>query len=136
VKLDHIGVAVASLEAARRFYEDLGLTCSGEENVDDQKVRAAFFPLGQTRVELLESTDPDGPIGRFLAKRGPGLHHLCVEVEDLAAALHILKGKGYALIDEVPRMGAGGHRVAFVHPKAAGGVLLELSEKPKTGGER
>jgi methylmalonyl-CoA/ethylmalonyl-CoA epimerase len=131
MKLDHVGVAVASLEQARRFYEDLGLVCRGEEIVEDQKVRAAFFQLGETRVELLESTDPEGPIGRFLSKRGPGLHHLCLEVEDLAAALHILKTKGYALIDEAPRVGAGGRRVAFVHPKASGGVLLELSEGPK-----
>jgi methylmalonyl-CoA/ethylmalonyl-CoA epimerase len=136
MKLDHIGVAVASLAQARRVYEDLGLACEGEEIVEDQKVRAAFFPLGETRVELLESTDPEGPIGRFLSKRGPGLHHLCLEVDDLDAALETLKTKGYALIDETPRMGAGGHRVAFVHPKAAGGVLLELTERPVAREER
>ena len=129
MKLDHVGVAVASLAEARRFYEELGLACAGEEEVPDQKVRAAFYPLGETRVELLESTDSEGPIGKFLARRGPGLHHLCIEVPDVAAALAALKAKGYALIDEAPRQGAGGHKVAFVHPKATGGVLLELSER-------
>lgn len=129
MKLDHVGVAVASLAEARRFYEELGLACAGEEEVPDQKVRAAFYPLGETRVELLESTDSEGPIGKFLARRGPGLHHLCIEVPDVAAALAVLKAKGYALIDEAPRHGAGGHKVAFVHPKATGGVLLELSER-------
>ncbi len=129
MKLDHIGVAVASLAQARRFYEDLGLRCDGEEAVEDQKVRAAFFPLGDTRVELLESTDPEGPIGRFLARRGPGLHHLCIEVPDVAAALETLAAEGYELIDRKPRTGAGGHRVAFVHPRSTGGVLLELMEK-------
>jgi methylmalonyl-CoA/ethylmalonyl-CoA epimerase len=129
VKIDHVGVAVASLAQARRFYEDLGIPCEGEEEVPGQKVRTAFFPLGESRIELLESTNPDGPIGRFLARRGPGLHHLCVEVPDVAAALAALKARGYALIDEAPRSGAGGHKVAFVHPKAAGGVLLELSER-------
>ncbi len=129
MKVDHICVAVASLEAARRFYEDLGLSCQGEETVEDQKVRTAFFPLGESRVELLESTDPEGPIGKFLAKRGPGLHHLCVEVPDVAAALEALAAKGYELIDKQPRLGAGGHRVAFVHPRSTGGVLLELTEK-------
>ncbi len=129
MKLDHVGVAVGSLREARRFYEDLGLACGGEEAVEEQKVNVAFFPLGETRVELLESTDPAGPIGKFVEKRGPGLHHLCFEVPDLEAALAALAAKGYALIDQKPRVGAGGHRVAFVHPKATGGVLLELAEK-------
>ena len=132
MKLDHVGVAVASLAEARRFYEELGLACAGEEEVPDQKVRAAFYPLGETRVELLESTDSEGLSGKFLARRGPGLHHLCIEVPDVAAALAALKAKGYALIDEAPRQGAGGHKVAFVHPKATGGVLLELSERRET----
>jgi methylmalonyl-CoA epimerase len=129
VKLDHVGVAVSSLAQARKFYEDLGLACSGEEEVPDQKVRVALFPVAGTRVELLESTDAEGPIGKFLQKRGPGLHHLCLEVTDLAGALRSLESKGYALIDREPRTGAGGHRVAFVHPKSTGGVLLELTEK-------
>lgn len=129
MKLDHVGVAVRSLREAKAFYEELGLACAGEEEVPDQKVRVAIFPAGDARVELLESTDPAGPIGRHVEKRGPGLHHLCVEVEDLEAALARLKGRGYALIDENPRAGAGGRRIAFVHPKSTGGVLLELTEK-------
>jgi methylmalonyl-CoA/ethylmalonyl-CoA epimerase len=129
VKLDHMGVAVKSLDEARKFYEDLGLAFGGEEFVEEQKVKVAFFALGQTRIELLESTDPEGPIGKFVEKRGPGLHHFCVEVPDLRAALQTLGAKGYALIDREPRAGAGGHLVAFVHPKSTGGVLLELTEK-------
>lgn len=129
MKIEHVGVAVASLDAAKAFYEALGLVCGGEDVVAEQKVRVAFFPLGESRVELLESTDPEGPVGKFVAKRGPGLHHLCVEVPDVAKALQTLKARGYALIDEAPRTGAGGHRVAFVHPKSTGGVLLELSER-------
>ncbi len=128
MKLDHIGVAVASLEAGRAFYEALGLLCGGEEEVPEQKVKVAFFAVGDSRIELLESTDPEGPVGRFLARRGPGLHHLCLEVPDLEAALLRLKEKGYALLDERPRTGAGGRKVAFVHPKSAAGVLLELTE--------
>lgn len=128
MKLEHVGIAVTSLEAARAFYEDLGMVCGGEEEVAEQKVRVAFFPAGETRLELLESTDPEGPIGKFLEKRGPGLHHLCLEVPDVAAALAALSAKGYALIDKTPRVGAGGRKVAFVHPKSSGGVLLELTE--------
>ena len=127
--LDHLGLAVMSLAEAKRFYEDLGLSCSGEESVEEQKVRAAFMPLGGTRLELLESTDPQGPIGKFLEKRGPGLHHVCIEVPDVQEALGSLEAKGYALIDRSPRTGAGGHKVAFVHPKSTGGVLIELTEK-------
>ncbi|MEW5765802.1 MAG: methylmalonyl-CoA epimerase [Acidobacteriota bacterium] len=130
MKIEHVGVAVASLDAAKSFYEALGLECGGEEEVTEQKVRVAFFPLGESRLELLESTDPEGPVGKFVAKRGPGLHHLCVEVPDVAKALETLKARGFALVDEVPRTGAGGRRVAFVHPKSTGGVLLELAEKP------
>ena len=129
MKIDHVGVAVKSLEEAKRFYEHLGLACSGEEDVQEQKVRVALFPVAETRIELLESTDPQGPIGKFLEKRGPGLHHLCLEVPDVAAALKALEAGGYALIDREPRAGAGGRRVAFVHPKSTGGVLLELTER-------
>ncbi|MGC8762895.1 MAG: methylmalonyl-CoA epimerase [Acidobacteriota bacterium] len=128
MKIEHIGVAVASLAEGRSFYEALGIPCAGEEEVPEQKVKAAFFSVGESRVELLESTDPQGPVGKFLAKRGPGLHHLCIEVPDLEAVLEGLKAKGYALLDERPRIGAGGRKVAFVHPKSAAGVLLELTE--------
>ena len=128
MKIDHIGIAVKSLPEAKVFYESLGLACGGEEEVPEQKVRAAFFPAGDSRIELLESTDPEGPIGKFLAKKGPGLHHLCIQVPDLHGALKTLKARGYALIDQEPKVGAGGHLVAFVHPKSTGGVLLELSQ--------
>ena len=134
MKIDHIGIAVKSLGEAKAFYEALGLLCGGEEEVTDQKVRVAFFAAGDSRIELLEPTDPLGPIGRFLEKRGPGLHHLCVRVDDIGKALSELRAKGYALIDQEPKVGAGGHLVAFVHPKSTGGVLLELCqchEKPE-----
>ncbi len=131
MKLDHVGVAVEDLDAAGRLYEALGLACAGREEVEEQKVEVAFYPLGETRLELLQSTDPEGPIGKFIARKGPGLHHLCVEVPDVAAALERLAAEGFQLIDRVPRTGAGGCKVAFVHPKSTGGVLLELSEKPR-----
>jgi len=128
VRIDHLGVAVTSLEEARKFYEDLGLTAEGGEEVPEQKVRVLFLPVGESRIELLESTNPDGPIGRFLAKKGPGLHHISLEVADLDGALERLAEKGYDLIHDRPVEGAGGARVAFVHPRSASGVLLELVE--------
>ncbi len=131
MKLDHVGIAVEDLQAAGRLYESLGLACAGREELEEQKVTVAFYPLGETRLELLQSTDPEGPIGKFIARKGPGLHHLCVEVPDVAAALERLAAEGFQLIDRVPRAGAGGCKVAFVHPKSTGGVLLELSEKPR-----
>jgi methylmalonyl-CoA/ethylmalonyl-CoA epimerase len=126
--VDHIGVAVRSLAEAEKFYGDLGLECSGRHEVADQKVRVAFFPSGESRVELLESTDPEGPIGRFVEKKGPGLHHIALRVPDIEATLARLAAAGHSLIDEKPRAGAGGHRIAFVHPKSTGGVLIELVE--------
>jgi methylmalonyl-CoA/ethylmalonyl-CoA epimerase len=129
MKIDHIGVAVGSLQESKAFYEALGLICGGEEEVPEQRVKVAFFPAGEGRLELLESTDPEGPIGRFVAKKGPGLHHVCLAVPDLRAAMEALKARGYALIDQEPKVGAGGHLVAFVHPRSTGGVLLELSQK-------
>lgn len=131
VGVDHIGVAVRSLAEAGRFYRDLGIPASGEEDVAEQKVRVAFFHAGDTRVELLESTDPEGPIGKFVGKKGPGLHHIALKVRDLQGALDDLSARGYTLIDRAPRAGAGGHRVAFVHPQSTGGVLLELVEVPQ-----
>ncbi len=128
MKIEHIGIAVKSLEEASRFYKSLGLISSGEEEVSEQKVRAAFFPIGEARIELLESTETDGPIARFIEKKGPGLHHICMEVPDLEAALAAMEAEGYQLIDREPRIGAGGRKVAFVHPKASGGVLIELTE--------
>ena len=127
--MDHIGVAVRSLAEAGKFYRDLGLECAGEEEVAEQRVRVAFFPAGEARLELLESTDPEGPIGKFVEKRGPGLHHIALKVADLEGTLARLVAEGHALIDKQPRVGAGGHRIAFVHPKSSGGVLLELVEE-------
>jgi len=130
LKLDHIGIAVESLESSLAVYEGLlGMKLQGTEEVAEQKVRTAFLPLGDTEVELLESTDPEGPIGKFIAAKGQGVQHLAFRVEDLDAALEELKAKGVRLIDEKPRYGAGGARIAFIHPKASNGVLVELCER-------
>ncbi|MBL8167278.1 MAG: methylmalonyl-CoA epimerase [Acidobacteria bacterium] len=129
-KIQHLGVAVNSLDDALNFWRDaLGLTLQEVEVVADQGVRVAMLPIGESRIELLEATGAETPVGKFLAKRGPGIHHLCVEVEDLAAKLADLKARGIRLIDEEPRVGAGGALVAFVHPASTGGVLLELTQR-------
>jgi len=129
-KIEHLGVAVASLDEALGFWRDgLGLELEEVEVVEDQGVRVAMLPVGESRIELLEATGADTPVGKFLAKRGGGLHHLCVEVEDVAAKLKELKARGVRLIDEQPRRGAGGALVAFVHPASTGGVLIELVER-------
>jgi methylmalonyl-CoA/ethylmalonyl-CoA epimerase len=129
MKIDHLGIAVESIESALSFYTDaLGLAVAHTEEVEDQGVRVAMLPVGESRVELLEPVGPDTPVGKFLAKRGPGLHHVCYHVDDIHAALERLKASGARLIDERPRAGAGGHLVAFVHPSATGGVLVELSQ--------
>ena len=133
MRIDHIGIAVSSLPEAKAFYEALGLACGGEEEVPEQRVRVAFFSAGDSRIELLESTDPEGPIGKFVTRRGPGLHHLCIQVPNLKDALELLKARGYALIDQEPKIGAEGHRVAFIHPRSTGGVLIELSERVREG---
>jgi methylmalonyl-CoA epimerase len=133
-EVDHVGIAVESLEAAKRLYgEAMGLRLLFEEEVPTEKVRVAAFDGGGVRIELLETTDPEGPIGRFLASRGPGVHHVCYRVDDVAKTLAALRAKGVRTIDERPRPGAGGCQVAFVHPKAAGGVLVELSQHPPGG---
>ncbi len=130
LKLDHVGIAVESLDEATRLYAGLlGLESVGTELVEEQRVRTAFLPLGESEVELLESTDPEGPLAAFIAKRGPGVHHIAYRVEDLDAALAELRAAGVRLIDEAPRYGAGGARIAFIHPKSAGGVLVELCER-------
>jgi methylmalonyl-CoA/ethylmalonyl-CoA epimerase len=129
LKIDHLGIAVPSLAEAVKAYEALGFTVQSTEEVPTEKVRVAFLPVGESRLELLEPTEPGSVIARFL-KRRSGLHHVCVLVEDIEAALADLRGRGVPLIDEKPRPGAGGSRVAFVHPRAAGGMLLELKEKP------
>ncbi len=129
--LDHIGIAVASLDDALAFYRDaLGLEIEAPEEVASQRVRAHFIPLGGSALELLEATAEDSPIAKYLAKRGPGLHHVTLRVEDIAAALAQLKARGVRLIDEAPRPGAHGSLVAFIHPASAHGVLVELTQKP------
>ncbi|HCA59632.1 MAG TPA: methylmalonyl-CoA epimerase [Blastocatellia bacterium] len=127
MKINHLGIATNGIENALKFWEDaLGLENVHTEVVEDQKVRVAMLPIGESRVELLEPTSDDSPISKFLEKRGGGIHHIAVEVEDIRASLARLKAQGMQLIDEEPRIGAEGCLVAFVHPKASGGVLLEL----------
>ncbi len=127
-KLDHLGIAVTSLKSAMQIYEKLGLSVSEPEEVPAEKVRLVMIPVGQTRLELLEPTSDDSVIAKFLAKRGEGLHHVCLRVPDLTAAVQKLKSGGVRLISEEIKVGAGGHRYVFVHPSSAGGVLLELVE--------
>lgn len=129
MKLHHVGIATADLEEARRRYEFLGYQLEAEEVLPSQGVRAAMLRSGDDRLELLEPTGPDTPVGRFLEKRGPGLHHLAFACDSVAAELEKLRGQGARLIDEEPRPGFGGHLVAFVHPGWAGGVLVELVEE-------
>jgi methylmalonyl-CoA/ethylmalonyl-CoA epimerase len=126
-KIDHLGIAVKDLAAAVQAYEALGFAVDATHDVPTEKVRAAFLPVGESHLELLEPTDPSSVIARFLEKRS-GLHHVCVLVEDIDAALAELKARGVPVLDETPRVGAGGCRVAFVHPRGAAGVLLELKE--------
>ena len=131
--IDHLGVAVKSLAAARAFYENLGLNVVGEETVEAEQVRLAMVPVGESRIELLEATSPESAIARFIAKRGEGLHHVALRVEDLAATVERLKQRGTRLISEDIKVGAGGHLYVFVHPSSTGGVLLELCEDPPQG---
>jgi len=130
LKIDHLGVAVNSISEGKNFWTDiLGLAFEGTETVEEQKVTTAFFPVGESEVELLESTAPDGPIAKYLEKKGAGLQHIAFRVENIEAALQELKDKGVRLIDEKPRHGAGGAKIAFLHPKATGGILVELCER-------
>ncbi len=127
--IEHIGIAVKSLDEAIPFYENvLGLKCYSIEEVSDQKVRTAFFKIGQTKIELLESTDPDGPVGRYIEKKGEGIHHLAFAVRDLDEKLREAENKGVRLIDSKPRKGAEGLDIAFLHPRSTFGVLTELCE--------
>ena len=132
-KIDHIGIAVHSIEQARIFYEQtLGLVCERIEEVTEQKVKTAFFALGDTHIELLEPTDPDSPIAKFLEKRGQGFHHIAYQSDNLNDQLDTAKQSGCKLINEHPVQGAGGKHIAFLHPKSTGGVLTELCEKTST----
>ncbi|MBU1369861.1 MAG: methylmalonyl-CoA epimerase [Bacteroidetes bacterium] len=127
--IEHIGIAVKSLDEAIPYYEKLlGTTCYAVEEVADQRVRTAFFKIGQTKIELLESTDSEGPVGKFIEKKGEGIHHIAFAVNGLEGALEEAKENGIRLIDEKPRMGAEGLHIAFLHPKSSFGVLTELCE--------
>ncbi len=130
LKIDHLGIAVNSIDDGKNFWSDaLGLEFEGSETVEAQKVTTAFFPVGESEVELLESTAPDGPVAKFIEKKGTGIHHIAFRVENIEEALAELKEKGIKLIDEKPRMGAGGAKIAFLHPKATKGVLVEICER-------
>jgi len=130
LKIDHLGIAVHSINEAKKIFQDiLGLQFLGTETIAQQRVTTAFFPVGDSEVELLESTDPEGPIAKYLEKRGEGIQHIAFRVENLEEALAELKERGIKLIDEKPRQGAGGAKIAFLHPKATHGVLIELSER-------
>ncbi|MBE9468488.1 MAG: methylmalonyl-CoA epimerase [Bacteroidetes bacterium] len=130
--IEHIGIAVKSLEQAIPFYENvLGLKCYSVEEVKEQKVKTAFFKVGQTKIELLESTDPEGPIGKFIEKKGEGLHHMAFAVENLEECLKETENNGVRVIDKTPRDGAEGLKIGFLHPKSTFGVLTEFCEKNK-----
>ena len=130
LKIDHLGIAVNSIEEGKQFWQGvLGLDFEGAETVAEQKVTTAFFPVGESEVELLESTSPDGAVAKYIEKRGQGIQHVAFRVENIEEALSELKEKGVRLIDETPRIGAGGAKIAFLHPKATNGVLVELCER-------
>lgn len=130
LKIDHLGIAVNSIDDGKNFWtEILGLKFEGSETVEAQKVTTAFFPVGESEVELLESTSPDGPVAKFIDKKGTGFQHVAFRVANIEEALEELKEKGIQLIDQTPRIGAGGAKIAFLHPKATGGVLVELCER-------
>ena len=131
-QIDHLGIAVKSLAAAKAIYEKLGLSISPEETVEQEQVRLVMVPVGESRLELLEATSETSAIAKFIAKRGEGLHHVCLKVPDLAAAVARLKKDGVRLVSEEIKIGAGGHKYVFVHPSSAGGVLLELVESQES----
>jgi methylmalonyl-CoA/ethylmalonyl-CoA epimerase len=128
--LDHVGIAVESIRDAREVYEAMGLELEGIEEVIEQGVKVGFLPVGDTRLELLEPTAPESPVARHLERRGPGLHHLCIGVTDIRTAMADLAARGFRLLSDEPQRGAHGCLVCFVHPKTAGGVLIELSQPP------
>jgi methylmalonyl-CoA/ethylmalonyl-CoA epimerase len=133
LKIDHLGIAVNSIDAGKTFWTDaLGLEFEGSETVAEQKVTTAFFPVGESEVELLESTAPDGPVAKYIKKKGEGIQHVAFRVENIEEAIAELKAKGVRMIDAIPRIGAGGARIAFLHPKSTNGVLVELCEREET----
>jgi methylmalonyl-CoA/ethylmalonyl-CoA epimerase len=130
LKIDHLGIAVNSIEQGKNFWTAaLGLRFEGSETVEEQRVTTAFFPVGESEVELLESTSPDGPVAKYIDKKGEGIQHVAFRVENLEEEFSELKKKGIRLIDEKPRIGAGGAKIAFLHPKSTNGVLVELCER-------
>jgi len=130
--IEHIGIAVKNLEEAVKYYEKiLGLKCYAVEEVKDQKVKTAFFKIGQSKIELLETTEPEGPIGKFIEKKGEGIHHIAFAAKNIYESLTELKSKHIKLIDETPRKGAEGLNIAFINPKSSFGMLTEICEKPK-----
>ena len=129
LRIDHIGIAVSNMDAAIKTYEDLGFKVTSTEVVEEQKVKVAFLPCGDSEVELLESTDPEGPIAKFIEKKGEGIQHIAIRVENVEAAIAEMIEKGWRMIDEKPRYGAGGAKIAFAHPKSSGGVLVELTQR-------
>ncbi len=130
LKIDHLGIAVKSIDQGKNFWTDvLGMELVGTETVEAQKVTTGFLPVGESEVELLESTAPDGPVAKYIDKKGEGIQHVAFRVDDIEAALEELKAKGVRLIDEKPRRGAGGAKIAFLHPKATSGVLVELCQR-------
>ncbi|HWR13320.1 MAG TPA: methylmalonyl-CoA epimerase [Terriglobales bacterium] len=131
--IDHLGIAVKSLAQARKFYENLGLEIHGEETVESEKVKVAMVTVGESRIELLEPTSDDSTIAKFMAKRGEGMHHVALHVDNLQAAVDRLKASGARLINEEIKIGAGGHLYVFVHPQSTGGVLLELVQDAPVG---
>lgn len=132
-KIDHLGIAVKSIEESRRLYEALGLTVLREESIDQEQVRTAMIPTGESRIELLEPLSDDSPVGRFLQKHGEGLHHVALHVDDISATLEDLKTRGMRLVSEDIQIGAGGHLYFFIHPESAGGVLIEICQDEITG---
>ena len=129
LRIDHIGIAVNSIEEGRKIYEALGLVSGGIEEVAEQKVKVCFLPCGDSEIELLESTDPEGPVAKFIEKKGEGVQHIAIRVPNIVEAIAEMKEKGFRMIDEIPRYGAGGASIAFCHPKSTGGVLIELTER-------
>jgi methylmalonyl-CoA epimerase len=132
-RIDHLGIAVNSIQAARGFYEALGLSIAREETVEHEQVRTAMIPMYGGRIELLEPTCEESPVGRFLKKRGEGLHHVALHVGDISGTMEVLKAKGFRLVSDQVQVGAGGHLYFFVHPSSAGGVLLEICQDPDSG---
>jgi methylmalonyl-CoA epimerase len=129
-KIDHLGIAVTSIAEARGFYESIGLTIVEEETIDAEGVKTAMLPVGESRIELLEALSANTPVGRFIAKRGPGLHHVALHVNDISATFESMKAKGLRILSDDIQIGAGGHLYFFIHPASAGGVLTEICQDP------